>query len=117
MQVHVYHINNVSVVGHFSYNMNIVKNNNKISTLINPQNNTDVISRYGYNGNTPVHHVDLMYVHKFTRFFIVVDEWLKRWNCNLEAVWCWWFESYRGQDISVMFTCSVFLAGGLAAFK
>ena len=50
--------------------MNIVKNNNKISTLINLQNNTDVISRYGCNGNTHVHHVDLMYVHKFTRSFI-----------------------------------------------
>ena len=29
MQVHVYHINNVSVVGHM---INAVKNNNKIST-------------------------------------------------------------------------------------
>ena len=70
MQVHLFQINNVSVVRHFSYNMNIVKNNNKISTLINLQNNTDVISRYGCNGNTHVHHVDAMYVHKFTRLFI-----------------------------------------------
>ena len=50
--------------------MNIVKNNNKISTLINLQNNKDVISRYGFNGNTHVHHVDPMQVHKFTRLFI-----------------------------------------------
>ena len=50
--------------------MNIVKNNNKISTLINLQNNTDVISRYGCNGKTHVHIVDIMYVHKFTRLFI-----------------------------------------------
>ena len=71
MQIHVYHINNVSVVGNFSYNMNIVRNNNIITTLINLQNNTDVISRYGCNGNTHVHHVDpiyIYYVHK--RLFI-----------------------------------------------
>ena len=52
--------------------MNIVKNNNKIYTsLINLQNNKDVISRYGCNGNTHVHvhHVDPMYVHKFTSLF------------------------------------------------
>ena len=29
----------------------------------------------------------------------VVAEWLSRWTCNLEAVRCWWFESYRGQGI------------------
>ena len=50
--------------------MNIVKNSTKISTLINLQNNIDVISRYGRNGNTHVHHVDPMYVHKFTCLFI-----------------------------------------------
>ena len=42
----------------------------KFSTLINLQNNTDVISWYGCNGNTHVHHVDPMYVDKFTRLFI-----------------------------------------------
>ena len=50
--------------------MNIVINNNKISTLINLQNNTVVISRYGCNGNTYVHHGGLVYVHKFTCLFI-----------------------------------------------
>ena len=50
--------------------MNIVKNNNQISTLVNLQNNTDVISRYGCNGNTHVHHVDPVYMHKFTCLFI-----------------------------------------------
>ena len=49
--------------------MNIVKNNTKISTLINLQNNTDVILWYDCNANTHVHHVDPMYVHKFTRQF------------------------------------------------
>ena len=44
--------------------MNIVKNSNKISTLINLQNNTVVISRYGSNGNTYVHYIDPMYMHK-----------------------------------------------------
>ena len=45
----------------------------------------------------------------------VVAEWWERWTCNLEAV--------RGVSnptvgkIFVMFTCSVFLAAGLAAFK
>ena len=73
--------------------MNIVKNSNKISTLINLQNNTDVISRYGCNDNTHVHHVDPMYVHTFiyrsyrynfhghlipSRIKRVVAEWLKR---------------------------------------
>ena len=50
--------------------MNIVKNNNKVSTLINLQNNTDVISQYGCNGNTHVHHVDPMYVYMFTCLLI-----------------------------------------------
>ena len=50
--------------------MNIVKNNNTLSTLINLQNNTDVISRYGCNGNTYVHCVDPIFVHKFTRLSI-----------------------------------------------
>ena len=47
--------------------MDIVKNNNKISTLINLQNNTDAISRSGCNGNTHLYHIDPMFVHKFTR--------------------------------------------------
>ena len=47
--------------------MNIVNNNNKISTLINLQNNTDIIY---LDGNTHVHHVDPVYVHKFTCLFI-----------------------------------------------
>ena len=50
--------------------MNIVKNNDKISTLINLQTNTDVMSRYGCNRITHVHHVDPVYVHKFTALFI-----------------------------------------------
>ena len=50
--------------------MNIVKNNNKKSTLINLQNNTHVISWNDCNGNTHVHHVDPMYVHKLTGLFI-----------------------------------------------
>ena len=71
VQLHVYHINNVLVIGHFSYNIWILfTNNNKISTLIDMQNNTDVISRYGCIGNTHVHHVDSVYVHKFTCLFI-----------------------------------------------
>ena len=47
--------------------MKILKNNHKISTLINLQNSTDVISRYGCNGNTHVHHGHPMYVHKLKR--------------------------------------------------
>ena len=47
--MYIYRINNVSVVFYFSLihlqRMNIVRNSNKISTLINLQNNTDVISR------------------------------------------------------------------------
>ena len=50
--------------------MDIVKNSNKIFTLIYLQNNTDIISRHGCNGNTHVHTVDPIYVHKFTRLFI-----------------------------------------------
>ena len=50
--------------------MNFVKNSNKISTLFNLQNNTVVISWYGCNGNTHVHHVNPMYLHKLTRLFI-----------------------------------------------
>ena len=50
--------------------MNIVKNSNKISTLVNLENNTDVISRYRCNGNTHVHHVDPVYVHKSICLFI-----------------------------------------------
>ena len=32
-------------------------------------------------------------------------EWLKQWTCDLEAVYCWRFESYSGQD----FFCNVHL--------
>ena len=35
----------------------------------------------------------------------LVAEWWERWTCNLEAVRCHWFESYRGQD----FFCNVHL--------
>ena len=67
----VYHINNMSLDRHFPYNIWILfKNNNKISTLIYLQNNTDVKSRYGCNGNTHVNHVDPVYVHRFTCLFI-----------------------------------------------
>ena len=59
------------LTGIFSYNIWILfKSNNKISTLIYLQNNTDVISRYGCNSNTHVHHVDPVYVRKFTCLFI-----------------------------------------------
>ena len=73
MQVYVYHINNVSVVRHFSLiTYDYIKNSNEIHvyTLSNLQNNTDVISRYGCNGNAHVNHIDPMHVHKFTRLFI-----------------------------------------------
>ena len=61
----------MSVDGHLSYNIWILfLNNNKISTLIYLQNNTDVLSRYGCNGNTHVHHVDPVYVRNFTYLFI-----------------------------------------------
>ena len=49
--------------------MNIVKNSNKITTFVNLQNNM-FISRYGCNENTLVHHVDPVYVYKFTCLFI-----------------------------------------------
>ena len=32
-------------------------------------------------------------------------EWLERWTCNVEAMRCFWLESYRGQD----FFCNVHL--------
>ena len=41
---------------------------------------------------------------------------LRRWTCNLEAVPCWGFKSYRGHGFGIV-TCSVFLAAGLTAFK
>ena len=89
----------------FSYNIWILfKNNNKISTLIYLQNNIDVISRYGCNGNTHVHHVDPVFLRKFTCLFIdriyiykfhghlipshikrVVAECWEPWTCSLEA--------------------------------
>ena len=50
--------------------MNIVKNNNKISTKIKLQNNTDVISRNGNKGNKYVHYVGFVYLHQFTCLFI-----------------------------------------------
>ena len=52
-----------------SYYIWILFIGNKISTLIDLQNNTDIISRYDCNGNTHVHHVDTMYLHKFTGLF------------------------------------------------
>ena len=51
----------------FSLCMNIIKYQKSLDNL---QNSTDVLSRYGCNGNTHVHHVDPMYVHKFTCIFI-----------------------------------------------
>ena len=46
--------------------MNIVKDNYKISSLINLQINTDV-----YHGTTATAiHVDLVYMHKFTCLFV-----------------------------------------------
>ena len=47
----------------------------------------------------------------------LMAKWWEQWTWKLEAVRCWWFKSYRGQDFFVMLTCSVFLAAGLAAFK
>ena len=114
--------------------MNIVKNNNKLSTLINLQNNTDVISRDGCNGNTYVHHADPMYVHKFTRLYIdriditfmdisfhvlSSELWPSFYNGGV-VIWrpCGVCGSNPTVDkIFVMFTCSVFLAAGLAEFK
>ena len=51
------------------------------------------------------------YIYKFHGHLIpshikrVLVEWWKRWTYNLEALRCWWFESYRGQD----FSCNVHL--------
>ena len=93
--------------------MNIVNNSNKISTVINLQNSTDVISRYGcmytmfilctYTSS----HVYRSWRYKFLGHVIpshvkwVVAEWIWRWTCNLEAARCWWFKSYRWQDFFV----------------
>ena len=52
------------------YHMNIIENNNKISTKIKLQTNTDVISQYGCNSNTYVHYVGLVYLHKFICLFV-----------------------------------------------
>ena len=48
--------------------MNIVKT--VLNIYVGLQNNTDVISRYGCNENTHVHHVDPVNVHKFICLFI-----------------------------------------------
>ena len=56
----MYRFNNVSVVVHFSHHvkcMHIVKTINKISTLINLQNYTNLISHKSCDGNT-THRVD-----------------------------------------------------------
>ena len=45
-----------------------------------------------------------------------VAVWLRLWTCNLEAVPCEGSNPTMNK-IFVMFTCSVFLAAGLVAFK
>ena len=141
MQVHVYHINIVKCVGHFSYNIWILlKTIIKESMLINLQNNSDGIIRYGCNGNTctHVHHVDPMYLHKFTSYiynyfidrmginfkdiyihFISSELWRSGYNVGLVI---WMPFGVGGSNptvdkIFLMLTCSVFLAAWLAAFK
>ena len=57
--------------------MNIVNNSNKISTLINLQNNTDVISRHSCNGNT--HNVDAIQMHLF-KLHVFIDRTNKHMN-------------------------------------
>ena len=47
---------------------------------------------------------------------VPVAEWLEG-HAGKQEVQYWWFESYRRQEFFVMFTCSAFLAAGLAAFK
>ena len=68
----LYHINNVSVVGHFSYYIWIL-----LKTIIKYLHwsickiiQMLYVSRYGCNDNTHEHHVDPMYMHKFTSLFI-----------------------------------------------
>ena len=58
--------------------MNIVKNSNEISTLINLQNDTYVKSRHGCDGNT--HHVDPMHMHM--HMFKFIDMFTSVW-CSL----------------------------------
>ena len=131
MQVHVYQINNMSVDGHFSYNIWILlKSNNKISTLIYLQNNTDVISRYGCNGNTHVHYVDPVHVSNLTCLFIFINFmgiWFhlissKNWSSGENGGLVIWRPLLMDRILpwtrfSVMFTCSMFLAAGMAALK
>ena len=45
-----------------------------------------------------------------------IAEWAEGHAGN-QGMWCWVFESYGRQEFFVMFTCSLFLADGLAAFK
>ena len=111
--MHISHQQCVGCLSFQPYNVWIVKNSNKISTLTNLQNNTDVIKvrlqrqytckpcwsyvraqvhtfiyrslRYKFHGHLIPSHIQR-----------VVAEWLWWWTCNLEALWCWWFESYHG---------------------
>ena len=133
VQVHEYHINNVTVVGHF-YNIWIL-----LKTIIKYLHWSIYKSlQMLHQGTaaTAIHiytmfvFIYLLYIYRLYRSIYklhghlipshtkrVVAEWWEQWTWNLEAVRCWWFESYRGQDFFVMFTCSVFLTAGLAAFK
>ena len=136
--MHVYDINNVSIVGHFSsHNIWIL-----FETIIKYlhwsiyKTIQIFISRYGCNGNTyvHVHHVDPMYVHKFTRLFIdhILYFYGHLTQSHIKPV-CGWVV-YNGRHVIwgravlvvrilpwtrffVMFTCPVLLAAGLAAFK
>ena len=64
----------------------------------------EIVYRYKFHGNLIPSHIKR-----------VVAKWLWRWTCNLEAVRCCWFESYRGQHfcnvhlfrVPRTWTCSV----------
>ena len=133
MQVHVYHINIVSVVGKFSYNIWILLN-----TILKYLHwsicKTIQMLSHGTAATTPWHHLDPMYMHTFTRLFIdrmdinFMDIYFHRISSEL------WPSGYNGglvnwrscsvggsnptvDKVFFLFTCSVFLTAGLAAFK
>ena len=128
----------MSIVGHFFYNIWILLKT--IIKYLHRSNCKTMQMLYHGTAATAIHMYTMLvlctcissrlfidrielYKYKFHGHFIpshikrLVAEWWERWTWNLEAVRCWWFKSYRGQDFFVMFTCSVFLAAGLAAIK
>ena len=82
-------------------------------------------------GNTHVHHVDPVYVQKFTRLFIYhidmnFNSFSYQASCGRVVMTVDLLSGGRAVSVVrilpwtrffVMFTCSVFLAAGLAAFK